>query len=115
MQAINRHTKEKASMVAVSRNAPDVPDVESAEEGTRNKIILGDYVIDSSSSNGLKPSSCQGEILIKDVSFSYPTRPGNLVFQNFNLEVKAGTTVALVGPSGGKYSAQSSVLPFVRQ
>ena len=72
------------------------------EDGTLSKNVLSEYQIDSSSSNGLKPKDVNGEIAFKDVSFSYPTRPASQIFSNFSLQIKAGTTVALVGPSGGK-------------
>jgi ABC-type multidrug transport system fused ATPase/permease subunit len=34
----------------------------------------------------------------RNVSFSYPTRPKKLVFDEFNLEIKQGETIALCGP-----------------
>ena len=34
----------------------------------------------------------------RDVVFAYPSRPKNRVFDGFNLKIKAGETVALVGP-----------------
>lgn len=37
----------------------------------------------------------------RDVTFCYPTRPTKKVFDGFNLDVRSGETVALVGPSGG--------------
>lgn len=42
----------------------------------------------------------QGRIEIKKVDFAYPSRPQCLVLREFNLEVKAGTSVGLVGRSG---------------
>ena len=36
-----------------------------------------------------------------NVDFSYPTRPKKKVFDGFNLQIKSGETIALVGPSGG--------------
>ena len=39
----------------------------------------------------------------QNVTFSYPTRPKKKVFDEFNLQIKSGETVALVGPSGGKW------------
>jgi ATP-binding cassette subfamily B protein len=47
------------------------------------------------------PSPPRGAIRFDDVTFSYPTRPGVAALKGFNLEVRAGETVALVGPSGG--------------
>eukprot|EP00980_Cylindrotheca_fusiformis_P007162 scaffold1505_cov118-Cylindrotheca_fusiformis.AAC.12 len=37
----------------------------------------------------------------KNVTFAYPTRPKKRIFENFNLKIGKGETVALVGPSGG--------------
>jgi ATP-binding cassette, subfamily B (MDR/TAP), member 1 len=40
-------------------------------------------------------------ISFNNVTFSYPTRPHKIIFDGFNLDIEHGTTVALVGPSGG--------------
>jgi ATP-binding cassette subfamily B protein len=40
------------------------------------------------------------QIAFEQVSFTYPTRPERQAISDFTLEVKAGQTVALVGPSG---------------
>ena len=42
----------------------------------------------------------QGTIAMKDVYFSYSTRPDVQVLRGFSLTVKQGETVALVGLSG---------------
>jgi len=39
-------------------------------------------------------------VQFEDVTFHYPSRPGNRVLQDLSLSIEAGTTVALVGPSG---------------
>jgi ATP-binding cassette subfamily B protein len=52
-----------------------------------------------------------GAIRLEDVSFSY--RPGNLVLRGITAELSAGTTVALVGPSGaGKTTLASLLMRF---
>lgn len=56
--------------------------------------------IDASNPGGEKPTEVKGEIVFKDVSFHYPTRPDVPILQNFGLRVEAGKTVALVGASG---------------
>jgi ATP-binding cassette subfamily B (MDR/TAP) protein 1 len=61
---------------------------------------LPKYVIDSSSEEGLKPTSVNGEIIFDNVTFAYPTRPEATVFNGFSLRIEAGKTVALVGASG---------------
>eukprot|EP00559_Dactyliosolen_fragilissimus_P008998 CAMPEP_0184863396 /NCGR_PEP_ID=MMETSP0580-20130426/10902_1 /TAXON_ID=1118495 /ORGANISM="Dactyliosolen fragilissimus" /LENGTH=1328 /DNA_ID=CAMNT_0027361703 /DNA_START=81 /DNA_END=4067 /DNA_ORIENTATION=- len=45
--------------------------------------------------------SNETQINFKDVFFSYPSRPDNLVFKGLNLSVKKGEVLAVVGPSGG--------------
>ena len=73
----------------------------SREAHHRGSVMpLPKYVIDSSSEEGLKPTSVNGEISFDDVSFAYPTRPEATVFNGFSLKIEAGKTVALVGASG---------------
>ena len=74
--------------------------VHSKKAGPRT-AMLPMYLIDSSSNTGLKPPIITGAISFRNVCFAYPTRPNNPIFNGFNLDIKAGSTVALVGPSGG--------------
>ncbi|MCO5594067.1 hypothetical protein L7F22_048088 [Adiantum nelumboides] len=54
-----------------------------------------------------------GEIEMRHVDFAYPARPEVLVFREFNLRVKAGQSVALVGQSGsGKSTVIGLILRF---
>eukprot|EP00357_Protocruzia_adherens_P031213 CAMPEP_0115019666 /NCGR_PEP_ID=MMETSP0216-20121206/29597_1 /TAXON_ID=223996 /ORGANISM="Protocruzia adherens, Strain Boccale" /LENGTH=1168 /DNA_ID=CAMNT_0002391215 /DNA_START=774 /DNA_END=4280 /DNA_ORIENTATION=- len=60
----------------------------------------------------LRQDEVQGEILLKDVYFTYPTR-AEPVLRGLNLSIPAGQTVALVGPSGcGKSTIISLMLRF---
>eukprot|EP00555_Chaetoceros_dichaeta_P005582 CAMPEP_0198258458 /NCGR_PEP_ID=MMETSP1447-20131203/7876_1 /TAXON_ID=420782 /ORGANISM="Chaetoceros dichaeta, Strain CCMP1751" /LENGTH=1270 /DNA_ID=CAMNT_0043945579 /DNA_START=240 /DNA_END=4052 /DNA_ORIENTATION=- len=77
---------------------------------TVTTALLPKYEIDSSSPNGLKPEVTGGSIKFEQVSFAYPTRPNDLVFKNFSLDVAENTTVALVGPSGGGKSTTVALL-----
>ncbi|KVH95222.1 AAA+ ATPase domain-containing protein [Cynara cardunculus var. scolymus] len=55
----------------------------------------------------------EGSIELKGVHFSYPSRPDILIFKDFDLKVRAGKSMALVGQSGsGKSSVLSLVLRF---
>ena len=54
-----------------------------------------------------------GHIAFRDVSFSYPARPGVGVLKGIDFEVSPGETVALVGPSGaGKSTILQLMLRF---
>jgi len=69
--------------------------------------------IDATSKDGDIIETCRGEIQLKDVNFSYPTRQDAQVLKKFNLTVKPGSIVALVGPSGcGKSSVVSLIERF---
>jgi len=51
------------------------------------------------------PARSAGALRFEDVSFAYPSVPERLVLGDFDLDVRPGETVALVGPSGaGKTS-----------
>ncbi|GLJ10912.1 hypothetical protein SUGI_0137850 [Cryptomeria japonica] len=48
----------------------------------------------------LKPNKIDGNVELRNVEFSYPARPNIIVLRDFCLEIKAGSSVALVGKSG---------------
>ena len=52
----------------------------------------------------------EGRISFEHVKFHYPQRPDMPVFCDLNFEVEPGTTVALVGPSGGGKSTVMQLL-----
>ncbi|KAF9931463.1 Multidrug resistance protein 1 [Linnemannia zychae] len=68
--------------------------------------------IDSADPSGLKPENLQGHIVVKDVNFSYPSRPNVPILKDMNIEVKPGQTVALVGHSG---SGKSTIIGLLER
>ena len=46
------------------------------------------------------PVPPRGSLAFQNVTFSYPTRPGDKAIEGFSLTVEPGETVAIVGPSG---------------
>ncbi|EGG23337.1 ABC transporter B family protein [Cavenderia fasciculata] len=57
------------------------------------------------STRGKRPENLTGEIEFRNVVFNYPSRPDVKIFNNFNLVIKPGETIGLVGDSGGGYQA----------
>lgn len=52
----------------------------------------------------------RGEVRFQNVYFSYPGRPDQVILRDFNLVLKPGETVALVGASGSGKSTVASLL-----
>ena len=65
-----------------------------------NNLLNSRPEIDAESEEGLVPHDVRGKIVLDNVQFQYPTRPGVQVLRGLNLEIEPGTYVALVGASG---------------
>lgn len=76
------------------------------------EVIKRKPVIDAYDLSGETLKALKGDIELRNVYFTYPSRPDVPIFKNFNLSVAAGTTVALVGESG---SGKSTVVSLVER
>lgn len=58
--------------------------------------------IDPINENGIKlnPSDVTGEIEFRNIHFSYPSRPNVTILHDYNLKIRPGESIALVGFSG---------------
>jgi ABC-type multidrug transport system fused ATPase/permease subunit len=68
--------------------------------------------IDPYSKKGLCPEKVEGKIKVENVTFRYPSRPDVVAVKNMNLEIDAGSTVALVGSSG---SGKSTLVQLIER
>ncbi|KAL3815059.1 hypothetical protein ACJIZ3_016327 [Penstemon smallii] len=68
--------------------------------------------IDAYNTNGMILNNIRGDIELRDVCFSYPTRPDELIFNGFSLFISSGTIVALVGQSG---SGKSTIISLIER
>eukprot|EP01132_Coremiostelium_polycephalum_P002116 gene2116-2605_t len=62
------------------------------------------------STRGKRPDRLTGDIDFRGVHFTYPSRPDVPIFKGFNLSIKPGQTIGLVGDSGGGKSTVISLL-----
>lgn len=74
------------------------------------RLIDRTSIIDPFDDSGEQPTQVTGEVDFSHVSFSYPTRPGVTVLDNFSLHIPAGKVTALVGASGSGKSTIISML-----
>ena len=68
--------------------------------------------IERNGESGLDLESVTGQVELKNVDFSYPSRPEVRILSNFSLNVPAGKTIALVGSSG---SGKSTVVSLIER
>ncbi|XP_029129242.1 ABC transporter B family member 11 isoform X2 [Cajanus cajan] len=68
--------------------------------------------IDAYDTTGQQLDDIRGDIELREVCFSYPTRPDELIFNGFSLSMPSGTTTALVGESG---SGKSTVVSLIER
>ena len=54
----------------------------------------------------------KGIVDFQNVHFTYPSRPGVSVLEGFNISIKSGQTLALVGPSG---SGKSTIISLIER
>ncbi|KAL5182709.1 ABC transporter B family member 11 [Glycine soja] len=68
--------------------------------------------IDAYDTGGRLLDDISGDIELKEVCFSYPSRPDEQIFNGFSISIPSGTTAALVGQSG---SGKSTVISLIER
>ena len=77
-----------------------------------NAVLERQPAIADPADGGKEPSNATGTLVMTDVAFAYPSRPGVPILQGLNLSVASGESVALVGKSG---SGKSTVIQLVER
>ncbi|KAL5044569.1 hypothetical protein BDW71DRAFT_185798 [Aspergillus fruticulosus] len=76
------------------------------------KLIDRKSEINPYSKDGREPERVVGDVELENITFSYPTRPGIRVLDDFSLKVPAGKVTALVGQSG---SGKSTIVGLLER
>jgi ATP-binding cassette, subfamily B (MDR/TAP), member 1 len=99
-------------MFAVGMAMQNLTDNAKAKKSVSQILTVLDRTpaIDSTSLSGDKLPAVHGDLVFKDVQFTYPSRPDAQVYKKYNLTVASGQTVALVGASGSGKSTAISLL-----
>ena len=90
-----------------------------ASSRNSSNASLASLDVDEVEQNAPAINTGVAQIEFKDVHFAYPTRPKKKIFSGFNLSIRRGETVALVGPryAGGvlvrRFSLERSMTDFV--
>ncbi|KAJ0081777.1 hypothetical protein Patl1_10088 [Pistacia atlantica] len=102
------------SAIGVSQSSALAPDTAKAKDSTASifEILDSKPKIDSSSNEGMTPTSVHGDIELEHISFKYPARPDVQIFKDLSLSIPSGKTVALVGESG---SGKSTVISLIER
>lgn len=100
--------------LALGQSAPSMAAFAKARVAAAKIFRIIDHKpsIDKNSDSGLELQAITGQLELKNVDFSYPSRPETQILNNFSLNVPAGKTIALVGSSG---SGKSTVVSLIER
>ncbi|MCD7468272.1 mitochondrial metallopeptidase [Datura stramonium] len=100
--------------LALGQSAPSMTAFAKARVAAAKIFRIIDHKpsVDKNAQTGLELDSVSGQLELKSVDFSYPSRPEIKILNNFNLIVPAGKTIALVGSSG---SGKSTVVSLIER
>ncbi|MQL96681.1 hypothetical protein Taro_029358 [Colocasia esculenta] len=89
------------------------PDIIKGNQMVASVFEILDRMTEIAGDAGEEVDKVEGVIEMKKVDFCYPSRPDMIIFKDFDLKVKAGRSMALVGASGsGKSTVLSLILRF---
>jgi ATP-binding cassette subfamily B (MDR/TAP) protein 1 len=89
------------------------PDILKGNQMVASVFDVTDRKTEITSDVGEELMTVEGTIELRGIQFSYPARPEVVIFKDFNLKIRSGRCMALVGQSGsGKSSVISLILRF---
>ncbi len=97
---INIFQRGTASMGRINEILREKPEIEDSEA----------IQVKSSTSGTLAPTLIRGEIEFRDLNFAYNSTP---VLHDINLRIPAGTSLAIVGPTGSGKTTLVSLIPRI--
>ena len=99
---------------ALGQSAPSMTAFAKARVAAARIFRIIDHKpsVERNSESGLELASVTGQVELKNVNFSYPSRPEVTILRNFSLTVPSGKTIALVGSSG---SGKSTVVSLIER
>ncbi|KAA8518717.1 hypothetical protein F0562_016509 [Nyssa sinensis] len=100
--------------LALGQSAPSMTAFVKAKVAAAKIFRIIDHKpsVERNSEAGLELDSVMGQVELKNIDFSYPSRPEVRILNNFTLTVPAGKTIALVGSSG---SGKSTVVSLIER
>ncbi|CAN7062158.1 hypothetical protein IGI04_016703 [Brassica rapa subsp. trilocularis] len=100
--------------LALGQSAPSMAAFAKAKVAAAKIFRIIDHrpTIERNSESGVELDSVTGLVELRNVDFSYPSRPDVKILNDFNLSVPAGKTIALVGSSG---SGKSTVVSLIER
>lgn len=98
--------------IAIVETIALTPDIVKGTQALRSvfSILHRKTSINRNDPNSKMISEVKGDVKFQNVCFKYPMRPDITIFQNLNLRVSAGKSLAVVGQSG---SGKSTVIALV--
>ncbi|KAF5953881.1 hypothetical protein HYC85_006737 [Camellia sinensis] len=100
--------------LALGQSAPSMAAFAKARVAAAKIFRIIDHKpdVEKNSESGLELDCVTGQVELKNVDFSYPSRPEVQILNDFSLIVPAGKTIALVGSSG---SGKSTVVSLIER